>query len=71
MRLQEASPAQIRERGLEVLAKALGPIGMVRFLQQFEMGSGNYTRDRERWLKDVTVGGAMMEIKKRRKKAAR
>lgn len=41
---------QIRQRGLEALAKALGPVGMIRFLQQFETGKGDYTEEREQWL---------------------
>ena len=68
MALARTPPAQIRERGLEALAKALGPVGMVRFLQQFEMGSGDYTRDREQWLKGLTVHGVVGEIRSRRKK---
>jgi len=55
MALQKAPPAEIRRRGIEALAKALGPVGLVRFLQQFELGSGDYTRDREEWLKGLTV----------------
>jgi hypothetical protein len=39
---------------------------MVRFLQQFEMGSGNYTRDREQQLKGVTVHDVVEEIKSHR-----
>ena len=62
-----ATPAQIRERGIEALVKALGPVGMVRFLQQFDMGSGDYTRDREKWLKGLTVHDVVQEIKGRRK----
>jgi len=62
----KATPAQIRERGIEALAKALGPVGMVRFLQQFDMGSGDYTRDREEWLKGLTVDQVVGEIKRRR-----
>ena len=61
------TPAQIRKQGIEALVKALGPVGMVRFLQQFDMGSGNYTRDREKWLKGLRVHDAVEEIKKRRK----
>jgi len=34
---------EIRITGMEVLYEKLGPIGMVRFLQQFETGTGNYT----------------------------
>jgi len=37
---------EIRKAGLQALAKALGPIGMVRFLQQYECGIGDYTKER-------------------------
>ena len=43
---------QIREQGLAVLRKHLGVVSMVRFLQQAEMGSGNYTEERYQWLGD-------------------
>lgn len=59
------TPAQLREKGIEALVKALGPVGMVRFLQQFDIGSGDYTRDREKWLKDLTVHDVVEEIKSR------
>ena len=63
-----ASPTQIRKCGLEALAKALGPVGMVRFLQQFESGSGDYTKERARWLDKLTVKEIAAEIKKSRKR---
>ena len=66
MTSSKTTPAQIRERGIEALVKALGPVGMVRFLQQFDMGSGDYTRDREEWLKGLTVDQVVGEIKRRR-----
>jgi hypothetical protein len=37
----------IRRQGLEALARELGPVGMVRFLQLFENGSGDYVKDRQ------------------------
>jgi len=67
MSTQTLNPSAIRKLGLEVLAKALGPIGMVRFLQQYEGGIGNYTKERQEWLKDFTVKGVVKEIKNRRK----
>jgi len=67
MSTQTLNPIAIRKLGLEVLAKALGPIGMVRFLQQYEGGIGNYTKERQEWLKDFTVKGVVKEIKNRRK----
>ena len=44
--------AQIREKGLEALSTHLGVVGMIRFLQQSEMGWGNYTEERYQWLGD-------------------
>ncbi len=71
MTMQTAiSPTQIRRIGLDVLSKSLGPVGMVRFLQQFETGRRNYTKDREEWLKELDVKSIMKQIKnsKRRNK---
>jgi len=41
---------------------------MARFLQQFEIGSGDYTQNREEWLKGLTVHDVVAEIKSRREK---
>ena len=67
MSIQTLDPIAIRKRGLEALAKALGPIGMVRFLQQYEGGVGDYTKERHKWLKDFTVKSIVKEVKNRRK----
>lgn len=40
----------IRRKGYEALARELGPVGMIRFLQQFETGRGDYTDARREWL---------------------
>ena len=50
--IAEMSLDEIRKRGLEALARALGPAGMIRFLQQFDNGSGDYTAERHQWLSD-------------------
>jgi hypothetical protein len=36
----------IRKVGLEALRQRLGRAGMIRFLQQYEMGSGDYANER-------------------------
>ncbi|MDR3634077.1 MAG: hypothetical protein P4L84_09745 [Isosphaeraceae bacterium] len=41
---------QIRRDGMEALAQALGPVGFIRFFQQYETGSGDYSADRHSWL---------------------
>ncbi len=60
------SPAVIRKVGLEAVAKKLGPLGMVRFLQQFETGRGDYTKERDQWLKNADTQEIISEIRKKR-----
>ncbi len=50
MNTRTMTPEQIRLAGLKVLARELGPVGMVRFLQQFETGQGDYSKERHEWL---------------------
>jgi hypothetical protein len=52
MNPQARTLEQMRDQGLAVLRKHLGIVGMVRFLQQAEMGWGNYTEERYQWLGD-------------------
>lgn len=66
MEVRKPSLAQIRKKGLEALARELGPVGMVRFLQQFEEQSGDYTQQREQWLGNVTLEEVVAEIKQNR-----
>ncbi len=41
---------EIRRRGLAALRHELGRAGLVRFLQQFEIGQEDYTRLRRDWV---------------------
>jgi GMP synthase PP-ATPase subunit len=56
---------EIRKIGIIALAKALGPIGMVRFIQSFDLGSGDYTKERYQWL-DQSIDEIIEEIKRKR-----
>ena len=38
---------QIQKEGLEVLVKKLGPDDAIRFLQIYETGRGDWTKDRK------------------------
>ena len=58
---------EIRRAGLEALYERLGPSGMIRFLQLFDSGKGDYTQDRKTWLKDLTVDQIVEDIRKREK----
>lgn len=63
MEIRNASPMQIRQLGIEALTQALGSVGMVRFLQQFETGSGDYTQSRDELLGDATIENIIAQIK--------
>lgn len=42
------NPLEIRTIGMKALRDVLGPIGVVRFMQQFDLGYGDYTKERQR-----------------------
>ncbi len=46
---------QIRVIGFEALIRELGPAGAIRFIQQYETGQGDYTRDRKQNLPKRSV----------------
>ena len=57
---------QIRREGLKSLERDLGPDGMIRFLQQFETGWGDYTKERHKWRKETNVKTLAEKIVKQR-----
>ncbi len=67
MTTQPMTLNQIRNMGLEALMKALGPVGMVRFLQQFEIGKGDYSTERHNWLTEENIDILVQKIEKKRK----
>ena len=46
---------EVRSEGLRALRERLGRVDMVRFLQQFETGRGDYARDRHDWVDRTTL----------------
>jgi len=66
MNAQMMSLEQIRVAGMEALARELGIVGMVRFLQQFETGHGNYSKDRRKWLDNQDLDAIVKRIQERR-----
>lgn len=55
MNIQTMTPQQIRTAGIAALSRELGVVGMIRFMQQFEMGQGDYSKDRHQWLDQYSV----------------
>ena len=58
--------AEIQQAGFAALARELGPVGMVRFLQQFEYGYGDYSTERHSWLDGRSVTSVVEAIRRRR-----
>jgi len=61
-------PNEIRNKGLEALSETLGPLGMIKFLEQFDIGTGDYTKEREKWLGNLELDTIVDEITEKRKK---
>ena len=58
---------QIQQEGLDVLVEKLGPDDAIRFLQIYEPGSGDWTKDRKKYL-DTDPDKILTRIMERRKK---
>ena len=57
---------EVSQRARNVLIQELGVIDAMRFLNQFQTGSGDYSAEREKLFKDDTVKCIVAEIKARR-----
>ena len=53
----------IQKRGLDILTKELSPVGMAHFIQQYDTGYGDYTKERQEIFKDVSLDEIMSDIK--------
>ncbi|HAJ79189.1 MAG TPA: hypothetical protein DCO75_05410 [Fibrobacteres bacterium] len=57
---------EVRTKGLRILSRELGPYNYVRFLQQFEHGKGDYTKEHEQLLNNLSVGDIGKALKNKR-----
>ena len=62
------SLSEVREKGFELLCEHLGVSDALRFFGQYELGHGDYTKERRDLFDKKTVKGIAREI--RRYKAA-
>ena len=59
-------PAEIERLGFAALCERLGVADALRFVQQFDLGRGDYTREREEFLKKDTLDSLHRELEERR-----
>ena len=57
---------EIRTIGFDALVRELGPAGAIRFIQQYEPGQGDYTRDRKKLLPKKSVREISRQIVRQR-----
>ncbi|HEY9153024.1 MAG TPA: hypothetical protein VIN60_09090 [Anaerolineales bacterium] len=62
---------KIRTIGFEALLRELGPAGAIRFIQQYESGICDYTRDRKKLLPRKSVRDIGKLIMKEKRSRAR
>ena len=55
-------PIDVRNAGIKALQEALGPVGMVKFLQQYDLGYGDYTKEKQEQ-PDISLGEIDMLLK--------
>ncbi len=44
---------KIRQDGLKALREKLGPVGMIKFIQMYSDGEGDYTKERRKKLTNL------------------
>ncbi|MEA2563921.1 MAG: hypothetical protein QOH06_5425 [Acidobacteriota bacterium] len=55
--------SELRHRGFQALTEALGWVNAVRFLRQYDPGSGNYTEERRTLLPDWDASTLVREAR--------
>lgn len=68
--LENMSDEDFERHALAVLRRELGLDGLARFLRLYRSGTGDYTRDRHRWLEGASIQEIMTEVERRGKPAA-
>jgi len=56
----------VRNAGIKALVEDLGVIGTINFIRQFDMGYGDYTKERSKLNDNKSVTDIIADIKKRR-----
>jgi len=59
--------AEITADAIRVLCREIGPANTARFLNQFSVGMGNYTQEREQLLGNPSVDQLLAEVRARKK----
>ena len=61
--------AEVTQEAIRVLCQQIGPVNTVRFVNQFTVGYGSYTQEREQLFADMTLDDIVSEIKRGKEQA--
>jgi hypothetical protein len=56
------TPVELNRKAFKVLVDALGYDDAIRFIRQFDNGSGDYTKERHQWLDKFTIEDIWTQI---------
>ena len=59
--------SDLNRQATELLVREMGIADALRFLSQFSSGSGDYTKERDQWLDDLSLQQIVSGIKAKRK----
>lgn len=59
------TPVELKRKGFKALVNALGYADTIRFIHQYDNGSGDYTRERHEWLDKLTLEDIWADIQQR------
>ncbi len=59
---------EISRQATNVLFEKIGAVDTIRFLNQFSVGRGDYTKEREKWLGDISLDDVISKIKSEKDK---
>ena len=65
MIVQTKPLSEVTHQALAVLMKEIGVVNTVRFLNQFTMGYGDYTAERDALFADLTLDALLAAVKQR------
>ena len=70
MTIDAANLYQVRHTGIHILNRELGPAAMIRFMQQYESGYGDYSKERHERIDEVSVADIAARIKEKKERRA-
>ncbi|MGB3223990.1 MAG: hypothetical protein WBB23_14390 [Desulforhopalus sp.] len=69
MNTQTRPVSEISRRATHILFKEMGVVDTIRFLSQFSVGQGDYTKERGNWLGEISMDDTIAQIKTKKNKA--